>query len=55
MANTSKYATLNIAAEDYEAVRKYCHEHNIVIKDAFSEAAKLWLAAKEKEKETLDK
>ena len=42
----SKYSATNMLREDYEPFKKYCNEHNIVIKQALAEATNMWLDSK---------
>jgi hypothetical protein len=50
----SKYAVTNMMREDYEPFKKYCNDHDIVIKQALAEATKMWLDSKlQKQKETI--
>jgi hypothetical protein len=41
---SDKYAVTNMMREDYIPFKKYCNDHDIVIKDALAEATKMWLA-----------
>lgn len=43
-----KYAVTNMMREDYEPFKKYCNDHDIVIKQALAEATKMWLDSKQK-------
>jgi hypothetical protein len=45
----SKYTTINMLKEDYEPFRKYCNDHDIIIKQALAEAMKLWLDKKQEQ------
>ena len=45
----SKYAVTNMMREDYEPFKKYCNEHDILIKQALAEAIQLWLAKKQEQ------
>lgn len=45
-----KYAVTNMMREDYEPFKKYCNDHDIVIKQALAEATKMWLEAKAKQR-----
>lgn len=44
----SKYAVTNMLREDYEPFKKYCNDHDILIRQALAEATKMWLDSKQK-------
>jgi hypothetical protein len=46
---SSKYTVTNMLKEDYEPLRKYCNEHDIIIKQALAEAIRLWLDKKQEQ------